>query len=132
MPTPKRTPTRLTPWLRPVGIGVCVGAVCVTLFLLLFALLLYQLSIPLSAVTPMAMAALGLGGFTGGLVAGLCSRQNGLAVGAVCGTLLTLILLIVSLARGDGLSPGLTALKWAVLTVCSAAGGVLGVNRYHR
>ena len=132
MPTPKRAPARLSPWLRPVAIGVCVGVVCVTLLLLLFALLIYKLSIPLSAVTPLALAALGLGGFAGGLVAGLCSRQNGLAVGAVCGTLLTLILLIVGLARGDGLSPGLAALKWAVLTVCSAAGGVLGVNRYHR
>ena len=130
MPTPKRAPARLSPWLRPVGIGVGVGVVCVTLFLLLFALLLYKLSIPLSAVTPMAIAALGLGGFAGGLVAGLCSRRNGLAVGAVCGTLLTLILLLVGLARGD-VSAGLALCKWAVLTVCSAAGGVLGVNRYH-
>ena len=104
----------------------------ITLFLLLFALLFFKLSIPLSAVTPLAMAALGLGGFAGGLAAGLSSRQNGLAVGAVCGVLLTLILLVVSLARGAEVSPGLTALKGAVLTVCSAAGGVLGVNRYHR
>lgn len=132
MPTSKRAPARLSPWLRPVGVGVCVGVVCVTLFLLLFAFLLYKLSIPLSAVTPLALAALGLGGFIGGLVAGLCSRQNGLAVGAVCGALLTLLLLVVSLARGDGFAPGFAALKWAMLTVCSAAGGVLGVNRYHR
>lgn len=132
MSTPNRAPARLSPWLRPVAIGVCVGAVCVTLFLLLFALLLYKLSVPLSAVTPLALAALGLGGLAGGLVAGLCRRQHGLAVGAVCGTLLTLLLLIVGLARGAGWSPGLAAIKWAVLTVCSAVGGVLGVNRRHR
>ena len=46
--------------------------------------------------------------------------------------LLNIILLIIGLAGGGGLSPALTVLKWAVLTVCSAAGGVLGVNCYHR
>ena len=131
MHTHNSTPSRLSPWLRPVLMGVCVGVVSTTLLLLLFAFLLFRTSLPASTATPMAVAALGLGGFLGGLAAGLNGRQRGLLLGAVCGTLLYLILLLAGLACGGELASGYALLKWAVLTVCSAAGGVLGVNRRH-
>ena len=131
MHTHDHAPARLSSWLRPVLTGVSVGVVAATLFLLLFALLIYKLPIPTAAVTPLAVAAMGLGGFAGGFAAGVSAKQRGLLVGAVCGTLLFFVLLIAGLARGDGVAWGYAAIKWAVLTVCSAAGGVLGVNRRH-
>ena len=129
MHTHNRVPDRLSRWLRPVLTGVSIGVVCATLCLLLFALLIYKLPIPTAAVTPLAVAAMGLGGFVGGLAVGLGAKQRGLLAGAVCGTLLFLVLFIAGVARGDGVAWGYAAVKWAVLTVCSAAGGVLGVNR---
>ena len=131
MHTHNRAPDHLSPWLRPVLTGVSVGVVCATLLLLLFALLIYKLPIPTAAVTPLAVTAMGLGGFAGGFAAGLSGRQRGLLMGAICGTLLLLVLLIAGLIRGDGVAWGYAAVKWAVLTVCSAAGGVLGVHRRH-
>ena len=131
MHTHKHVPTRLSSWLRPVLTGVGVGVVCATLFLLLFALFVYKLPLPTAIVTPLALAAMGLGGLAGGFAAGLCVKRQGWLVGAVCGTLLYVILLIAGVARGEDIAWGYALLKWAVLTVCSAAGGVLGVNRRH-
>ena len=131
MHTHNPVPSRLSPWLRPVLIGVCVGVVSTTLLLLLFAFLLLQASLPAATATPMAVAALGVGGFLGGLAVGLSRKQRGLLLGAICGTLLYLILLLAGLACGEEPAWGYALLKWAVLTVCSAAGGVLGVNRRH-
>lgn len=129
MHTHKPVSTRLPSWWRPLLTGVCVGVVGTTLALLLFALLIDKLSLPTAAVTPMAVAALGVGGLAGGFAAGLCGGRRGLLLGAVCGVLLFLILLIAGVAWGKALTPGYTVIKWAVLTACSAAGGVLGVNR---
>lgn len=131
MSTHHRIPTRLSLWLRPVLIGVCVGVVCTTLLLILCALLLYKLALPTTVVTPMALAALGLGGLAGGLAAGMSGKEKGLLIGGLCGVVLALLLLIGSIADGRGPTWGYAVLEWAVLTVCSAAGGVLGVNRRH-
>lgn len=124
-------PARLSVWLRPLLIGACVCVVCTTLLLLLCALLLYKLDLPTSAAAPMAFVALGLGGVVGGFAAGFCGREKGLLMGGLCGVLLAFLLLLVSLADGSGPQWGYAVLQWAVLTVCSAAGGVLGVNRRH-
>ena len=131
MSTHHPIPARLSFWLRPLFVGVCVGVVCTTLLLLLCALLLYKLALPTAVVTPMALVALGLGGFGGGIAAGLCGKEKGLLIGGLCGVLLALLLLIVGIADGKGPTWGYAAFEWAVLTVCSAAGGVLGVNRRH-
>ena len=126
-----RVPTRLSVWLRPLFVGLCVGVVCTTLLLMLCALLLYKLALPTTAVTPMALVALGLGSFGGGMAVGLCSKGKGLLMGGLCGVLLALLLLVIGVADGKGPTWGYAVLEWAVLTVCSAAGGVLGVNRRH-
>lgn len=129
MNTRTRTKTPLSLYLRPLLWGVATGVVVATVLLFLCALPVYKASLPAGTVTPLAVTAAALGSFAGGLAAGLSARQSGLLMGAVCGTLLYLILLIAGLARGGGVAPGYAALKWAVMTVCSAAGGVLGVNR---
>ena len=131
MSTHHPIPARLSAWLRPLLIGVCVGVVCTTLLLILCALLLYTLALPTAVVTPMALTALGLGGVAGGFAAGFCGKEKGLLTGGLCGVLLALILLIAGIADGSGPQWGYAVLQWAVLTVCSAAGGVLGVNRRH-
>ena len=123
-----RTTNTLTTLLRPIGVGLCVGVVTATLLLLVCALLIYKMDLPLGATTPLALVAIGIGGLLGGGAVGLSAKQQGLLLGAVCGTLMYLILLIAGLARGD-IAPGYAAIKWAVLAVCSAAGSVWGVNR---
>ena len=123
--------TRITlpPILRPILLGLAVGVVVSTLLLLLCALLTVKMDLPRGAMAPMALVATAVGALAGGLAAGLCARQRGLVWGAVCGTALYLILLVAGLARLGGVAPGYALLKWVTLTVCSAAGGVWGVNR---
>ena len=124
-----RTNHNLTTVLRPIGVGLCVGVITATLALLGAAVILWQADIPRSAVTPMAVTAVALGALVAGLTAARCAGQRGLLMGAVCGTLMALILLVAGLARSGGIHVGYTALKWVVTTLCGAIGGLIGVNR---
>ena len=130
MNTQTRTRLSLHPYVKSLLLGLGVGVVTATLLLLLCALVITRVAVPGEAIPPMAVAAMGIGSLVGGCAVGLSAKQHGLLLGAVCGTLLYLILLILGVSRG-GVAPAYAALKWAVLTVCSAAGGVLGVNRRH-
>ena len=122
-----------TPWLRrllmPLLWGLCVGVVVGTLLLLGAALLLQGADLPTGAIPPLAVGAAGIGAFAAGVTAALLTGQRGLITGALCGTLLYLLLLLVGLARSGSIEGGYALIKWAVLTVCGAVGGLVGVNR---
>lgn len=128
MNTQTRTRLSLHPYVKSLLLGLGVGVVTATLLLLLCALVITRVAVPDQAILPMAVTAMGIGSLVGGCAVGLSAKQHGLLLGAVCGTLLYLILLILGVSRG-GVAPAYAALKWAVLTVCSAAGGVWSVNR---
>lgn len=119
-------------WLTPLLIGLCVGVVVGTLLLLGAALLLQSAQLPAGALSPLALTAAGIGALAGGCAAALAAKERGLLIGAVCGTLLYLLLLIAGWARLGGADAGYACLKWAVLTVCGAVGGLIGVNRKRR
>ena len=118
--------------VRPVLIGLCLGVVCTTLLLLLAALLIRSVDIPRSSITPLAVAAAGIGAFVAGLSAALVAQRNGLILGAVCGLALYLIILLAGIADGGGIDGTFGMIKLAVLTVVGAVGGILGVNRRKR
>lgn len=132
MNTQSTTRTVLQQWVRPLLVGLCVGVLCCTLLLLLAALAIQSVEIPRAAVTPLATVAAGIGAFAGGLAAALAAGRRGLVMGALCGILLFVIVLLAGLARATGIDPGYAAIKLAVLTVAGAIGGVLGVNRKRR
>lgn len=132
MNTQSTTRTVLQQWVRPLLVGLCVGVLCCTLLLLLAALAIQSVEIPRAAVTPLATVAAGIGAFAGGLAAALAAGRRGLVMGALCGILLFVIILLAGLARATGIDPGYAAIKLAVLTVAGAIGGVLGVNRKRR
>ncbi|MBQ4333001.1 MAG: TIGR04086 family membrane protein [Clostridia bacterium] len=132
MNTQSTTRTVLQQWVRPLLVGLCVGVLCCTLLLLLAALAIRSVEIPRAAVTPLATVAAGIGAFAGGLAAALAAGRRGLVMGALCGILLFVIILLAGLARATGIDPGYAAIKLAVLTVAGAIGGVLGVNRKRR
>jgi putative membrane protein (TIGR04086 family) len=78
------------------------------------------------------MAAAAIGAFLAGLTAAAVARQNGLLLGAVCGLLLFLLILVAGVARYAGVSGTHALLKFVVLLVCGSIGGVLGVNMRKR
>ena len=118
--------------VKPVLLGLCIGVLCTTLLLLLMALVIRSVDVPRGAVTPLAVVAAGVGAFAAGLTAALAARRNGLLLGAVCGLLLFLIILLAGSLRSGGVDGSFAAVKAAVLTVAGAIGGVLGVNRRRR
>lgn len=119
----------LSRWLRPLLVGLCVGVIAGTLLLLVAALVLKSVSLPASTIRPMAVTAAGVGAFAAGLAAAITAKERGLLTGAVCGALLYLLLLLIGLVRLGGADTGYAFIKWAVLTVCGAVGGLVGVNR---
>ena len=127
-----RTTQTIRTVVRPIGVGLCVGMITATLLLLGAAVLLWQVDIPRGAVTPLAVIAAAVGALAAGLTAAICAGQRGLLMGALCGTAMALILLTVGLIRSGGVDAGYTALKWAVMTLCGAIGGLIGVNRKRR
>ena len=122
----------LRQWLRPIGVGLCVGVIVGTLTLLLLALLFRSVEIPHGAAAPLAVTAAAVGAFGAGLTAARLARCRGLAVGALCGVGLFLILLVAGLIRHGDVAPAFALIKGAALTLSGGVGGLLGVGRKHR
>ncbi len=115
--------------LRPLFLSLCVGVLCCTLLLLLCALLVRSVDIPIGAVTPLAVTSAAAGAFAAGWTAARIAGCRGLVWGALCGGLLTLIILVAGLVRAGGIDPGFAAVKAAVMTLAGGLGGVLGVGK---
>jgi putative membrane protein (TIGR04086 family) len=113
-------------------VGVAVGLIGCIGVLMLMALLVQSADVPRVLIVPLAMAAAAIGAFLAGLTAAAVARQNGLLLGAVCGLLLFLLILVAGVARYAGVSGTHALLKFAVLLVCGSIGGVLGVNMRKR
>ena len=114
--------------LRPVVIGTVIGAGGCLLILLLMAAVMASSDIPKAAVTPMAVAAAAIGAFISGIVAARISREKVLMLGAVCGLLLYLLVMLAGFAVLREIRGAYAVVKLAVMIGCAALGGVLGVN----
>lgn len=125
----RKDPSLFTRWIRPLAVGLAVGVICTVVLLLLMAALIRSVDIPHMAVTPMAVAAAGIGAFTAGLTAAAVAGQRGLICGLLCGVILFLIILLAGFIRYAGVSGGFAMIKLAVLTVAGGLGGILGVGR---
>lgn len=122
-------PNRWKSWLVPLFTGMGIGAIGGTLLLLLMAVLIQKVDVPQGALAPLAVSAAGIGAFAGGLTTALCARKRGLMMGAICGGLLYVVLLLTGLLCTGVIDPGYAIIKMAVLVLCGAIGGILGVNR---
>ncbi len=124
----KEEPQWLAVWAKPLGIGALVGVVACLVSLLGMAALLLTQDTPQTFVAPLALVALVVGCFVGGVVAARCAGQNGWLMGLLCGGVLFLLLLFGSgfaLFRSTAMHP---LLKLAVMLLSSAVGGIVGIN----
>ena len=123
-----RTPTFFHRWLRPVLVGVAVGLIGCIALLMLMALIVQSVAVPRAAILPLAIIAAAIGAFLAGLTAAAIAKQKGLLLGAVCGLVLWLLILLAGVARYEGVSGGNAVVKLAALVLSGGIGGVLGVN----
>ena len=115
-------------FLRPIILGAVVGALCCTLLLAVMAAIVASQDIPKAAITPMAMVAAAAGSFIGGIASARIAKEKGLLVGAACGLLLFILVVLSGLAFLKEIRGAYILVKLAVMLVCSALGGVIGVN----
>ena len=127
-----RNPSFFRRWLRPAMVGVAVGLIGCVGCLMLAALLVQTVDVPRAAILPLAITAAAIGAFLAGLTAAVVAGQRGLLLGAVCGLLMWLLILLAGVARYTGVSGGSALIKLAALVLAGGIGGVLGVNMRKR
>ena len=127
-----RTPSFFRRWLRPVLVGVAVGLIGCIGLLMLMALIVQSVDVPRAAILPLAIVAAAIGAFLAGLTAAAVAGQKGLLLGAACGLVLWLLILLAGVARYEGVSGGNALIKLAAFLLAGGIGGVLGVNMRKR
>lgn len=96
--------------------------------LLLFSGILSLGSLPLGVIRPAGVAIACLGAGLAGYVCSRLNRRYGFFLGLLCGGLLFVVLLLVSLSV-IGEQPGIFSLiKLLSMLICGALGGSIGVN----
>ncbi len=118
--------------VRPVAIGVGVGAVSCLLLLFAAAAVLASGWLPQAAVMPVAVVILSLAALFGGFAAARSSRERGLLYGVGCGMLLFFITAIAGLDVEQTVQGVSLFLKLALSVGCGALGGIVGVNLKRR
>lgn len=120
-------------YLKPVLTGTVVGALVITVVLMVLSLLLSLKNIPQMLVMPMVLVALGAGAFVGGHLTARLTHEKGLVMGLCCGALLFFLLWLFGLRINENNIGVIALIKLTVALVFSALGGVMGVNvKKHR
>lgn len=104
------------------------GILIILIIVLVFSFVLTKIDLPEGVVSAVTAAALCIGAYCGGFICARRNRRNGLLLGAVCGSVIFLVLFVVSIIfvrSSEGLA-GSTKLIFVVL--CGAVGGIAGVN----
>ncbi len=104
----------------------CVGAVfiCVSVFSAIIA----NLDVPDGVVTLMSTLSLCAGCFAAGYTASKRRRKNGLLTGVICGAIIFIVVFILGIIFAGSFSAAGLFTKTIIIIVCSAIGGVAGVN----
>ena len=112
----------------PFAAGMICGGTAALITVALGALLLSLFGAAAGAAGAAAIAASAVGSFVCGRTAGIIRRRDGLKIGALCGALFFIPLLLLSLIFGTAGS-FLLPIKALICLAFAAAGGVAGVNK---
>ncbi len=115
-------------YLKPLLVGLGVGAITLTAIILLCAFFFVIRDMPKSAAMPIALIAAGIGSLVGGVTAAKTMKEQGMIIGGLCGLALFAVTFIVSLFADGGTFTIFTPMRLAIMTLAGAVGGVLGVN----
>ena len=114
--------------LTPVLIGAGIGVVVILLLLVLFSFLLTIRDFGPGAVMPMSTACVGFGAFASGFTASKINGKNGFMIGLFSGAVLYVLFLLVSLIVSGGAISLVSFFRLIIMLVCSAIGGIVGIN----
>lgn len=114
--------------VRAVVIGTIAGTLVCLLLLVIMAAIIAARDIPAVAVAPMAVIAAATGALVGGFLCARIAGEKGLLLGALCGVLLHILILLAGTIWFRDSQSFYWLIKLAVLVGCGGVGGVLGVN----
>ena len=115
-------------YIRPLIVGTVTAVVVTAAVILISALFFVIRDMPKTAAMPIALVASGLGSFVGAVAAAKTMREQGIIIGALTGFTMFAITLMVSLFASEGPLTAFTLIKFIVMTLSGALGGILGVN----
>ncbi|MGN0453081.1 MAG: TIGR04086 family membrane protein [Ruminococcus sp.] len=120
----------ITLYIKAVTAGIIAATiVCLAMLLIVSLILLISGILPKGILVWVGVVVSALSAFTGGYVSARITKSNGLLVGAVCGAVIFLILFIAGLAGTEDNVSYITFVKLIAVTICSALGGIKGVNK---
>lgn len=128
MKTRKEESVMLKSVIRPVLIGVLIGAVCCLAVLLVLSIAAASIDIPPAAVVPLATVGAAVGAFVGGFVSAKVARRNGWIIGAVSAFFLFVMSMLAGLGLFSQMNMGFVGIKLLVMLACGMVGGIFAVN----
>ncbi len=109
--------------------GMAAGIIFTLIFTAFFTAVMVKMErVAYNAVMPFGLGALCIGTFGGGYITARINKSMGMAVGAVCGVGVFLIVLAVGAILGSELGI-VTLVRAGTAVISGALGGVLGVNK---
>ena len=108
--------------------AVTVGLFALTVMLLLFSFVLTKVDVPFSLLNPVSMIMIALSCILAGYIAARSIRKRGFLIGAVCGIMIDIILILVSFFFSDCFDLQVL-IKLIVSILSGSIGGILGVNQ---
>ncbi|MEG1774771.1 MAG: TIGR04086 family membrane protein [Oscillospiraceae bacterium] len=128
---PVRNEQGMRKYGAPILKAVTLGLLVTTVLLLLFAFIMSKKDLPFALVNPLSVTSLIAGSMLAGFLSAHWLREHGMTVGALCGLILFLLLLLASAMTKFEI--GTQALmKLAIAVISGAIGGVAGVNAQKR
>lgn len=115
-------------YIRPLMVGTITAVIVTAVVILISALFFVIRDMPKTAAMPIALVASGLGSLVGAVAGAKTMREQGIIIGSLIGFTMFAITLMVSLFASEGPLTAFTLLKFIVMTLSGALGGILGVN----
>ncbi len=121
--------SELHKYIKAVLISVLIGEVITILLLFLFAALMCKVDMPLAVTDILILLAASVGALAAGYTNGKILREKGMLFGFVCGGILLLMMLLLNAVFHQSTSLWFLLGKIAAIPLCSAFGGIIGVNQ---
>ena len=115
-------------YLKAAVFGAAIGIAILFILLLIFAVLFGAIGVSPKIYNGAATFCIILSCAAGGFISARITKEKGLTVGMVSGTLMFLVVLILNPIIGGSGIGGLLLVRLLVVLISSAVGGVLGVN----
>lgn len=119
--------------IKSIILGTVIGAAVCALMLVLVSFIFVKIqSVSEIAIVPVAIFIASASAFIGGYISARIGKSMGIILGSITSLLMFVILLLIGIGvSGDNFGI-VSLLRMALMLICGAIGGILGVNKRKR